>query len=311
MFDIVFLGTGSAIPTSRRNLSGVACIRKGSVFLFDCGEATQIQYRRAKLRPGRLRYIFISHFHGDHLFGLPGMLTSLQMSDCRQEIHIFGPKGLSDYIQFHQELCRFTINYPLVVHEIDEQTDRRLLEEDEFYIEWQPLKHRIFTAGFAVVEKPRPGKFNIERAESLGVPNGSERGELQSGKMITLENGQHVYPSDVLGPSRPGIKIAYCTDTSPCSGEKYLAHQANALIADATFPSAETTWANKTGHSTVSDAAHLAKECGVRRLFLTHFSGTIKPSELPALAEEARLIFPNSTTATDLARFTIKPKVAD
>jgi ribonuclease Z len=307
MIDIIFLGTGSAMPTPNRNLSGVALLRKGEIFLFDCGEGTQTQFRRAGLRQGKLRYIFISHFHGDHLFGLPGMLTSLQMAGLRNQLHLFGPQGLQDYILFHKKLCSFTLEFPLHIHEVQESTAEILWRTPEYCIEWQPLQHRIFTAGFALVEMPRPGKFDVARAHALGVPNGPERGRLQNGESVKLADGRTVHAHEVLGPARPGMRIAYCIDTAPCHGQERLAQNADALIADATFPSAEREWALQTGHSTASDAAQIAKKCSVQKLFLTHFSGTLSETDLVAHGEEARAIFPNSIVATDLSRFMIYP----
>ncbi len=308
MIDLIFLGTGSAVPLSHRNLSGAALLRHGEIFLFDCGEGTQMQFRRAGLKPGKLRYIFISHFHGDHLFGLPGLLTSLQMANLQHELHLFGPKGLAEYIRFHQTLCSFGFDYALHIHEIEQHTPAIVWQAAEYHLEWQPLQHRIFTLGFALIEASRPGKFDVQRADALGVPDGPERGRLQSGESIVLANGLQIHSQQVLGPSRPGIKIAYCVDTSPCAGQVRLAQNADALIADSTFPAGEQKWAHQTGHSTAKDAAEVAQSSGVRQLFLTHFSGTIGPAELPSLAEEARAVFPNTIAATDLARFKILPR---
>lgn len=305
MIDLVFLGTGSAVPMAHRNLSGTVLVRNGEIFLFDCGEGTQIQFRRAGLKPSKLRHIFISHFHGDHLFGLPGLLTSLQMANLRQEVHLFGPQGIVEYIHFHQTLCNFGFDYTLRVHEIGPNTPAIVWQTPEYHIEWQPLQHRIFTLGFALIEAPRPGKFDARKAEALNVPNGPARGKLQSGESIALANGTQISPEQVLGPKRPGLKIAYCVDTVPCEGQMRLAQNADALIADSTFPASERQWAHQTGHSTTHDAAEVARANNVRQLFLTHFSGTIGPTEVPALAEEARTIFPNTVAATDLARFKI------
>lgn len=308
MIDLVFLGTGSALPTARRNLSGVALVRQGEIFLFDCGEATQIQFRRAGLKPGKLRYIFISHFHGDHLFGLPGLLTSLKMLGCQQEIHLFGPQGLTSYIEFHRRLCGFELSFPLTIHEISEKSGQVIWQAADYHVEWQPLQHRLFTAGYALVEANRPGKFDEQRADALGVPFGPERGRLQAGESVVLANGKTITPAEVIGPPRPGVKIAYCVDTSPCAGEEWLAQQADALVADATFPAHEREWAQQTGHSTAAEAGELAQRCGVRHLFLTHFSGTLSHADLPAMVEEARAFLPQVTAATDLARFTILPR---
>lgn len=306
MLEIIFLGTGAAAPINDRNLSGTAVIRQGEIFLFDCGEGTQMQFRKAGLRPGRLRYILITHLHGDHLFGLPGLLTSLHMAGCHQQIELFGPVGIAEYMRFHEQLCQFTLGYPLTIHEISETTAAVLWQTAEYRIEWQPLSHRIFTAGFALIETSRPGRFDVARADQLGVPNGPERGRLQRGENVVLANGRRVHPEEVLGSPRPGLKLAYCLDTVPCVGAEKLAANAEALIADSTFPQADAEHAREAGHSTSSEAAQLALKSGVQKLWLTHFSGRLSREDLPALVAEARAIFPHSEAATDLARYIIK-----
>ncbi len=308
MIEVVFLGTGAAAPTNDRNLSGVAMIRQGEVFLFDCGEGTQMQFRKAGLRPGRLRYIFITHLHGDHLFGLPGLLTSLHMAGCHQQVDLFGPVGIAEYFRFHQQLCQFALGYPLQIHEIAAETPSVLWRNAEYHVEWQPLKHGNFTAGFALVEADRPGRFDVNRAEQLGVPNGPERGRLQRGESIVLSNGRRINPEEVLGPPRPGVKIAYCLDTVPCAGAEKLATNADLLITDSTFSAADAEHAHESGHSTAVDAAELARKCGVRQLLLTHFSGRLRQEDLPALVAEARAVFPDSSAATDLAQLKIIPR---
>jgi ribonuclease Z len=305
MIEVVFLGTGAAAPINERNLSGTAVIRQGEIFLFDCGEGTQMQFRKAGLRPGRLRYILITHLHGDHLFGLPGLLTSLHMAGCQRQVDLFGPVGMAEYIRFHQQLCQFGLGYPLQIHEIAAESPAVLWRGAEYHVEWQPLKHGIFTAGFALVEADCPGRFDVNRAEQLGVANGPERGRLQRGESIVLPNGQRVHPKEVLGPPRPGVKIAYCLDTQPCAGAEKLAANADLLITDSTFSAADAEHAHESGHSTALDAAELARKCGVRQLLLTHFSGRLRQEDLPALVAEAQAVFPNSSAATDLARVTV------
>ena len=308
MLEIIFLGTGAAAPNNDRQLSGTAVMRQGEIFLFDCSEGTQMQFRKAGLRPGKLRYILITHLHGDHLFGLPGLLTSLHMAGCRQPLELFGPAGIAEYIHLHQRLCQFTLQYPLQIHEITATTPTVLWQTPEFQIEWQPLSHRIFTAGYALVESPRPGRFDVARADRLGVPNGPERGRLQRGESIVLPNGGRVHPGDVLGPLRPGVKIAYCLDTAPGEGAQKLAAHADVLIADSTFPDSDIASAQVSGHSTATQAAQLARDAGVQRLLLTHFSGRLRNADLPALTAAACAIFPASEAATDLARIAVFKK---
>lgn len=236
------------------------------------------------------------------------------MSGCNQPVELFAPAGITEYIALHQRLCQFTLGYPLHIHEISASTPTALFQKainghPEYLMEWQPLSHGIFTAGFALVEATRPGRFDVDRAEQLGVPNGPERSRLQYGESIVLPNGRRVHPEEVLGPPRQGIKIAYVLDTRPCIGGEKLAQNADALITDATFPVADAGHAHESGHSTAVDAAELARRSGVQRLFLTHFSGRLTQDDLPALVAEAGEIFPNSEAAMDLAKVTITPKV--
>jgi ribonuclease Z len=308
MIEVVFFGTGAAAPINERNLSGTALIRQGEIFLFDCGEGTQRQFRKAGLRPGKLRYIFITHLHGDHLFGLPGLLTSLHTAGCQQQVDLFGPAGIAEYMRFHEQLCQFALGYPLQIHEIAAETPSVLLRSAEYHVEWQPLEHGIFTAGFALMEADRSGRFDVSRAEQLGVPNGPERGRLQRGESIVLPNGRRVHPEEVLGPPRPGVKIAYCLDTVPCAGAEKLAANADLLIADSTFSATDAEHAHESGHSTAVDAAELARKSGARQLLLTHFSGRLRQEDLPALVAEARVVFPKSSAAVELARLVIGPR---
>ena len=306
MIEVVFLGTGSAVPTRFRNLSSTALIRQGEIFLFDCGEATQIQFRRAGLRPGRLSRIFISHFHGDHLFGLPGLLTSLQMADCQQDIFLYGPEGISEYIKFHQKLCRFTLKYPLHVIEVPAGCAHMEWQEPGYRIVCRELKHRMRCLGWAIVEDPRPGKFDVEKAERLGIRPGPERGRLQKGETVVLPDGRTVRPEEVVGPPRRGHHVAYCVDTLPCEAAVELARGAELLIHDATFSDEEAEWAHQTGHSTIREAAVVAQKAGVARLALTHFSGRFMPRDESRLLQEAQSVFPNSFVARDLMRLTIE-----
>ncbi|MGH7598355.1 MAG: MBL fold metallo-hydrolase, partial [bacterium] len=204
--------------------------------------------------------------------------------------------------------CQFALGYPLQIHEIAAETPAELWRNADYHVEWQPLKHGIFTAGFALVEADRPGRFDVSRAEQLGVPNGPERGRLQRGESIVLPNGRRIHPEDVLGPSRPGVKIAYCLDTQPCAGAEKLAANAALLITDSTFSAVDAEHAHESGHSTAVDAAEMARKCGARQLLLTHFSGRLRQEDLRALVAEARAVFPDSNAATDLAQLKIIPR---
>jgi len=306
MLEIVFLGTGSAVPTRFRNLSATAIIRQGEIFLFDCGEGTQIQLRKAHLRPGRLTHIFISHFHGDHIFGLPGLLTSLQMAGCKQDIHLYGPEGIKEYVQFMQRLSKFTLHYPLHIVEVANDSPDEEFRKPGYRLVCKPLQHRMRCLGWALIEDERPGRFDSAAADRLGIPFGPERGRLQQGQSIRLPDGRTITPEQVVGPPRRGHHVAYCLDTIPTPNSVELARHADLLIHDATFSADSSDWASETGHSTVTQAADIAKQAGVRQLALTHISGRFMRRDDERLLKEAQAVFKNTILAQDLMRIRIE-----
>ncbi|KAA3616215.1 MAG: ribonuclease Z [Calditrichaeota bacterium] len=305
MIEIITLGTGSAVPTRFRNLSATAMFRNGDIYLFDCGEGTQIQLRRAGLRPGRLKKIFISHFHGDHIFGLPGLLTSLQMAECSQQITLYGPEGLRSFVEFHKSFSGFTLNYPLEIVEVENSSSAGEFKEKGLTIKCLPLKHRMRNLGWAIIEDDRPGKFNAVRAKELNIPSGPLFSKLQNGDDIILDDGTKIFSKEVVGPKRKGHHVAYCLDTAPCDASIELARNADILIHDATFFSKNDKMAAISGHSTVAEAAEIAARADVRKLILTHFSARTVPEDEEQMLAEAQLHFPNVEIARDLGRYSI------
>ncbi len=305
MFEITFLGTGSAVPTGLRNLSGTALTRQGEIFLFDCGEGTQMQLRRARLKPGRIRHICITHFHGDHLFGLPGLLTSLHMAGCKQTIFLYGPAGLGEFVRFHQNFAQFELGYPLVINEIPAGSEKIVWPYEGFDLIAMPLQHRMTAYGFALREHARPGKFDEKKATALGIPFGPERRTLIAGEPLTLPDGRIVHPEEVVGPERPGLRLAFCLDTSPCEAAVELGRNADLLIHDATFAHGDEELARVSGHSTATQAAEIARRAGARSLALTHLSSRITPQDEQAFLRPAQDIFPGAFLARDLLRIKI------
>ncbi|HIE53050.1 MAG TPA: ribonuclease Z [Armatimonadetes bacterium] len=293
---VVFLGTSSGTPTLARYLSSVAVVREGEIFLFDCGEGTQIRFRRARLRFSRLERIFISHLHGDHVTGLMGLLMSLQMAERVQPLYLHGPPGLQEYVLTCKRLLHTQFAYQLIVEEAGKAGV--LCDTPEYYVECAPLEHRLFTLGFALQEKPRPGVFNVAVAQALGIPEGPLYGRLQRGETIVLEDGRTVRPEQVLGPPRPGKRIAYCPDTRPCENALALARNADLLIHEGTFGAELHAEAVRKTHATVVEAAEIAKTAGAKRLVLTHFSPRYR--DLEPLRQQAAAIFPHVTVAEDL-----------
>tara|TARA_B100000029_G_scaffold505935_1_gene587712 strand:+ start:128 stop:1051 length:924 start_codon:yes stop_codon:yes gene_type:complete len=293
---VVFLGTSSGKPTLARNVPAVALFIDGTLVLFDCGEGTQNQFVRARLRPGRVALVCLTHFHGDHVNGLPGFLSTLALNQHDKPVVALGPSGMCDYFSSLRRLQIFVPRYPLKVKEIE--TPGLCFEHDLFTLEAGQLDHRIETWGFRFEERSRPGRFDLEEAKRLGVPSGPLYGELQKGRPVRLENGTVVEPGAVLGEARPGRSVAYITDTRPCEGAVHLAQNVDLLIHEGTYGPEMEQEAHKRGHCTVVDAATLAKKAGVGRLVITHISS--KYRDIRPLLKAARQIFPDTIIARDL-----------
>lgn len=293
---VVFLGTGSGKPTPQRGVSSVMLFRDGESLMFDCGEGTQMQIARSSLRPGAISAIFITHFHGDHVNGLPGLLGSFTLNNREEPIDVIGPEGISKWFETLKELRILWPSFPIRVHEVAEPGV--CFRADTFHVEARRLRHRVPTWGYAYVESERPGRFDLDAAKALDIPAGPVFGQLQRGETVTLEDGRVISPEQVLGASRPGLKVAYCTDTSPCEGALELARDADLLIHEATYPAGEEKLAKSRGHSSAGDAARCALEGGALRLALTHISQ--KHRYLDMYQQGAEEIFPNTVVAYDL-----------
>ncbi|MBO0722215.1 MAG: MBL fold metallo-hydrolase, partial [Blastocatellia bacterium] len=214
---IIPLGTSSGKPTLNRNVSATAVVGEGEWWLFDCGEATQIQIARAGLSPHKLVGIFITHLHGDHFNGLPGLLSTMALDQREREMTLVGPPGIRDYLELLGRLRILFFNYPVKIRELGAEyfggkPEEQVYESARYTIVTRPLDHRIFALGYRVEEKLKPGRFDLEKARQLGIPAGPLYGQLQSGNQITLPDGRMIKPSDVLGPPRRGKSVSYCLD---------------------------------------------------------------------------------------------------
>jgi len=300
--EIILLGTSAALPTKARCTSAAALIRLGEILLFDCGEGTQVQFQKAQLKPGKLSRIFISHFHGDHFYGLIGLLTSLQLGGRIKPLFLYGPKGLSEYCGFMQQLSDFILGYPIIICEVENKLEENIWDFKEYSITALPLEHRILTLGFRLEEKPRPGKFDIKKAEQLGIPDGPLRASLQNGDSVVLPNGKKIKSAQVLGPERPGQTVAICLDSKPCQNSIELARNADLLIHEATFDDSRKERADETRHSTGAQAAQIAKEAKAKKLLLTHISARYEKNDAEEFLAQATKIFPNTILGQDLMR---------
>ena len=302
---IVLLGTSSAVPTLYRSLSSTALIRDGDVFLFDCGEGTQVQLMRAGVRRNKIHSIFIGHLHGDHLYGINGLLSTLHLDNRETPLRVYGPQGILHFLHASFRTNSLKFSYPITVQEFSHGFHGRVLEEKEFYVDAMPLDHSIFCLGWRFQEKDRPGIFSLEQAEALGVPRGPLFGKLQNGNSIILENGQTIRPEEVLGETRPGKSVAYCLDTQFSKRSIELAAGCTALIHETTFGPDGVTMARERKHSTMEDAARVAADAGAGQLIATHFSSRYDHRQVKQIADEARATYENITIARDLKEIDI------
>jgi len=305
--DVLPLGTASAIPTGTRHLSALAVERKGRILLFDCGEGTQYRLLHADLNRARIDAIFVTHLHGDHCYGLPGLLSTLALQQRADPVTLVLPSGGRAMLEAIPGAAPADLSFPVHVTEVGaDLTATTVYETDELTVTARPLEHRAFAMGFRLEEHPRPGRFHPDRARALGVPEGPAFARLQDGKSVTLEDGTTVRPDQVLGPPRPGVALAYVTDTRPCDGGRALADEADLLYHDATFTDGHHARAVKTGHSTAREAAEVARDAGVDRLLLGHLSA--RYDDPAPLAAEARAVFPEVEVAEELRRYVLDPR---
>jgi len=294
---IQFLGTGAAVPSLRRGLPSLAILHDGGIILCDIGEGTQLNILRAGLPPSKIHTILISHLHGDHIFGLPGFLTSQQMMDRVNPLTIIGPAGIRLYYDHIRSIAGFDIQYPLYFKELTQNENNSILV-GPFQVIAKPLEYRTVCYGYRLSESPKAGKFNSQAAAALGIPEGPQRRDLQQGNPVRIK-GKMIKPEQVVGPPVPGRIIAWLTDTRPCANALELARNATALIFDSTFSGDHAERAQQTFHSTSVQAAELARQAAVEQLLLWHIS--IRNGEVieAAMLRQARAIFSNTLMPAD------------
>jgi len=301
--NILFLGTGGSWPTIKRNVTSIAVKRGSEIILFDCGEGTQRQFQKSKLSYMQISKIFITHFHGDHFLGIPGLIQTMQLNDREIPLHIYGPKGMIKLTDQLLSLGYFKPNYEIISHEINEND---VIDFGEYYIKTLKVKHGVPTLAYALEEKIRPGKFDKPKALKLGIPEGPLFSKLQHGQTILLENGEKITPGMVLGPARKGRKIVISGDTKPIDEMIDFSKDADILIHEATFDSELKEISGEYGHSTAFQAAEIAKKADVEKLFLVHISPRYLNNKV--IENEARRVFKNSFVPNDLQEIEIKLK---
>jgi ribonuclease Z len=297
---IVFLGTGGTYPSKLRNVTSIAVQRPGEVVMFDCGEGTQRQLMRSSVSFMRIKKIFISHLHADHFLGLPGLIQSMSLNGRQDPLHIFGPKGTRANVRAMLSLGYFKSGFRVLARDLDPGDE---LDFGLYTIKYVEAEHSIPSLAFSLEEKERAGKFDLKRANKLGIPEGPLFRKLQEGQSVRF-GGKTIRPSQVLGPPRRGRKIVYSGDTKPSRGIIRLAAGAEVLIHDCTLDSTHSTLASDFGHSTAKEAAEVAKAAKVGILYLVHISPRYEDPGI--LEKEARRVFKKSVVAHDLDEYSVK-----
>ncbi len=310
---VTFLGTSSGTPTRHRNVTAIALqfTQQAKLWLFDCGEGTQHQILRSPLKPSQLEKIFITHLHGDHLFGLSGLLASRSLQDgALTPVTLYGPPGLQEYVRATLDLSRTHLRYPIRVETIAPGT---VYEDDTVSVTTLPVLHGMPAFGYAVTERDQKGRFDVERAAELGIPPGPLYGQLKAGETVTLPDGTEVDGKLLVGADRPGRKFVFCGDTTYTPRSVELAQNADLLVHEATYAGTDLALAERANHSTATMAARVAREANAKRLYLTHFSARYESEggiNLGDLLEEARALFPETYLARDFACISIDRREA-
>jgi ribonuclease Z len=292
---VVFLGTSGSVPTLKRSLPSVVIQCPREVWMFDCGENTQRQMMQSKVSFHKKLKVFLTHLHGDHVLGLPGVLQTMALMDRKEPLSVYGPPGIMDFLVCTKETLNFGLTFPVEINEISAQGT--IVDEGEYSLLAIKSNHAVESFCFALVEKPHPGKFYPQHAKKLGVPVGELWSRLQGGEEIKLADGGVVKPSDVMGPARPGRKIIYTGDTRPFDAFKNFALGADIIVHDCTFDDSLAEKAAVDGHSTPSQAALQARSAKAKQLVLTHISARYPDASL--LLQQAKKVFPNTIIAED------------
>ncbi|KGX87595.1 ribonuclease Z [Pontibacillus litoralis] len=303
--ELYFLGTGAGVPSKQRNVTSIALEmqqERGSTWLFDCGEATQHQILHTNIRPRKIEKIFITHLHGDHIFGLPGLLGSRSFQGGDSPLAVYGPKGIRTFLETALAISSTKLTYFVDIYEIEEGI---IFEDDHCKVSCHRLEHGIPSYGYCIQEHDKPGELLVERLQQAGIKPGPVYQQIKDNPIVTLPTGYIVHRDDYVGPPKPGRKVCILGDTRYVQHVADFAANADVLVHEATFAKAEAEHAYNYYHSTTEQAAHLAREANVKQLILTHISSRYQQDAQKQLLIEAQSIFPNSKLATDFATFPI------
>lgn len=298
--ELTFLGTGAGVPSRNRNVTSIMLKlldESNEMWMFDCGEATQHQILKTTLKPRKVSKIFITHLHGDHIFGLPGFLSSRSHQGGDSLLTVYGPKGIKEYIQSFLRLTKTTLGYELRIIELDQEGIA--FQNDQYQVIYHTLDHAIQSYGFRIVEADQTGELLIDKAREDGVPNGPLLGQLKKGLIVTLEDGRQLNGLDYIGPDKKGHIVTILGDTRYNEHAISLAKDADILVHEATFAAGEEKMARNYFHSTANQAGKVAATAGVKKLLITHISARYVGKAAGQLELDARKVFENTQIVKD------------
>lgn len=307
--QIEFLGTGAGSPSKQRNVSSLALKlleERKTIWLFDVGEATQHQILRTTIRPRKIEKIFITHLHGDHIFGLPGLLSSRSFQGGDEPLTIYGPKGIKEYVQVALRVSESRLSYPLKFVELTD--DGEIFRDATFTVSAKRLDHKIACFGYRIEEHDHPGELQVEKLQALGVPAGPVYGQLKAGQTVTLPDGRTLDGHDFIGAPQKGRIVTILGDTRKTKAALALAAHADVLVHESTFAKNEARLAHNYYHSTSAQAAQVAKQAQVGQLLLNHISARYVGKAATQLAYQVREIFPTTRVVKDFEEIDIPLK---
>jgi ribonuclease Z len=293
---LTILGCYAATPRTFTNPTSQILEIKNRLFLIDCGEGTQVQLRKNKIRFSKINHIFISHLHGDHFFGLVGLVSTFSLLNRTTDLHIYGPKGIKEIIKLQLKLSNSWTNYGLFFHELESTESEIIFEDEKVLVKTIPLKHRIYTNGFLFQEKIGERKLNIDAVQNYEIDTCYYQ-KIKNGKDITLEDGRVVENDKLTFDPIPFKRYAFCSDTAYDESILPIIENIDVLYHESTFLQSEESLAKKTLHSTAMEAAMIALKSNVKQLILGHYS--TRYESIALFKEEAETIFPEVLLADD------------
>ncbi|MDR1836743.1 MAG: ribonuclease Z [Treponema sp.] len=303
--EAFILGCGGMMPLPNRHLTSVLLRREGDLFLFDCGEGTQVSLRRLNLRWKKISVIFVSHMHADHVTGIPGLLMLSSQVERDDPLYIIGPPKIAEYIEASRRILDMYINYEIIVQEIS--SPGIVYRGEGFHVRCFPLSHTKPCYGYTLEEDMRPGEFFPQKAQALNVPMGKLWGKLQGGEAIQTEDGREIRPSDVMGPPRHGRKFSFVTDSLAVPEISTHVIGSDLFVCEGMFGGDLTEDAHSKKHMTAEEAAGIAAaSAGIRKLALIHYSPRYTEYDLKQILSEAQAVFPDTVLTRDRTVFPIE-----